>query len=120
MDTLTRVQNQIKINEIERNENKLLITDDVAIIYNRVPKTGSTSFVGVVYELCKRNKFHTLHINVTNNMHTLTLPNQVIIYIYLIIYIKKLLNIQSKIYISTRIFITYLTIMKYVIFRYNL
>ncbi|KAK0096678.1 hypothetical protein PV326_004757 [Microctonus aethiopoides] len=77
VDTLTRVQNQIKINEIERNENKLLITDDVAIIYNRVPKTGSTSFVGVVYELCKRNKFHTLHINVTNNMHTLTLPNQI-------------------------------------------
>lgn len=56
---------------------KLSELDDTIVIYNRVPKTGSTSFVGVVYDLCKSNKFHTLHLNVTNNMHTLTLANQV-------------------------------------------
>ncbi|XP_033227654.1 heparin sulfate O-sulfotransferase-like [Belonocnema kinseyi] len=57
--------------------NKALQQDDIVLMYNRVPKTGSTSFVGVVYDLCKRNKFHTLHINITNNMHTLMLVNQV-------------------------------------------
>lgn len=56
---------------------KLSELDDTIVIYNRVPKTGSTSFVGVVYDLCKSNKFHTLHLNVTNNMHTLTLANQI-------------------------------------------
>lgn len=52
--------------------------EDVVVIYNRVPKTASTSFVGLVYDLCKQNKYHVLHINVTNNMHTLTLANQVL------------------------------------------
>lgn len=77
MDTLTRIQNQMKNHGFELSKQDLPNSDDVVVIYNRVPKTGSTSFVGVVYDLCKRNKFHTLHINVTNNMHTLTLPNQV-------------------------------------------
>lgn len=56
------------------NENDL---EDVVVIYNRVPKTASTSFMGLVYDLCKQNKYHVLHINVTNNMHTLTFANQV-------------------------------------------
>lgn len=51
--------------------------EDVVVIYNRVPKTASTSFMGLVYDLCKQNKYHVLHINVTNNMHTLTFANQV-------------------------------------------
>uniref|UniRef100_A0A182JKZ9 Heparan sulfate 2-O-sulfotransferase n=1 Tax=Anopheles atroparvus TaxID=41427 RepID=A0A182JKZ9_ANOAO len=46
------------------------------IIYNRVPKTGSTSFVNLTYDLCKKNAFHVLHINITANMHVLSLPNQ--------------------------------------------
>lgn len=50
--------------------------DDVVIIYNRVPKTGSTSFVGVAYDLCKRNNFHVLHVNITGNNHVLSLSNQ--------------------------------------------
>lgn len=50
--------------------------DDLVVIYNRVPKTGSTSFVNLAYDLCKRNKFHVLHLNVTANMHVLSLPNQ--------------------------------------------
>lgn len=50
--------------------------DNVAIIYNRVPKTGSTSFVGIAYALCKKNKFRTLHVNITGNNHILSLNNQ--------------------------------------------
>ncbi|XP_063233664.1 heparan sulfate 2-O-sulfotransferase 1 [Bacillus rossius redtenbacheri] len=46
------------------------------VIYNRVPKTGSTSFVGVAYDLCKQNGFRVLHINITGNMHALSLANQ--------------------------------------------
>lgn len=77
VETLTRVQNQVK-NHGSKISKEISNTDDnIVVIYNRVPKTGSTSFVGVVYDLCKKNKFHTLHINITNNMHTLTLSNQV-------------------------------------------
>lgn len=50
--------------------------DEVTIVYNRVPKTASTSFVGVAYDLCKKNLFHVLHINVTANNHILSLNNQ--------------------------------------------
>ncbi|XP_037927436.1 heparin sulfate O-sulfotransferase-like [Teleopsis dalmanni] len=51
--------------------------NQLVVLYNRVPKTGSTSFVNIAYDLCKRNKFHVLHINVTANMHVLSLPNQI-------------------------------------------
>ncbi|XP_024946863.1 heparin sulfate O-sulfotransferase isoform X2 [Cephus cinctus] len=77
-EAITLIRNQPKSNalsaiEIHRDNH----LDDSIVIYNRVPKTGSTSFVGIAYDLCKQNKYHALHINVTNNMHTLTLPNQV-------------------------------------------
>ncbi|XP_061708114.1 heparin sulfate O-sulfotransferase [Cydia pomonella] len=50
--------------------------EDLVVIYNRVPKTGSTSFVGVAYDLCKKNHFKVLHINITANMHVMSLNNQ--------------------------------------------
>lgn len=50
---------------------------DLVVIYNRVPKTGSTSFINVAYDLCRQNSYHVLHINVTGNMHVLSLANQV-------------------------------------------
>ncbi|ALC39971.1 Hs2st [Drosophila busckii] len=53
--------------------------EQLVVLYNRVPKTGSTSFVNIAYDLCKLNKFHVLHINVTANMHVLSLPNQVML-----------------------------------------
>ncbi|KAI5633002.1 sulfotransferase family domain-containing protein [Phthorimaea operculella] len=52
------------------------VDDDLVVIYNRVPKTGSTSFVGVAYDLCKKNRFKVLHINVTANQHVLSVSNQ--------------------------------------------
>lgn len=53
-------------------------SEDIVVIYNRVPKTGSTSFVNIAYELCKKNHFKVLHINVTGNFHLLSMKNQVI------------------------------------------
>ncbi|CAH1957078.1 unnamed protein product [Acanthoscelides obtectus] len=52
-------------------------TDNLVVLYNRVPKTGSTSFVGIAYDLCKQNNFRVLHVNITANSNLLTLENQV-------------------------------------------
>lgn len=76
-DEVKELKNRVNSRVEEVKVDELQPADDVVVIYNRVPKTGSTSFVGVAYDLCKKNKYHALHINVTNNMHTLTLPNQV-------------------------------------------
>lgn len=51
--------------------------ENLVVIYNRVPKTGSTSFINLAYDLCKKNHFYVLHINITANMHILSLSNQV-------------------------------------------
>lgn len=64
----------LKFSESNKNNN---FDENLVIIYNRVPKTGSTSFINLAYDLCKKNKFHVLHINVTANMHVLSLANQV-------------------------------------------
>ena len=36
--------------------------DDMVIIYNRVPKTASTSFTNIAYDLCAKNKYHVQQI----------------------------------------------------------
>lgn len=59
------------------NDNTNSFDDNLIVIYNRVPKTGSTSFINLAYDLCKRNHFYVLHINITANMHVLSLNNQV-------------------------------------------
>ena len=51
--------------------------DDMVVIYNRVPKTGSTSFTNIAYDLCGRNGFHVLHINTSKNNPVLSLQDQV-------------------------------------------
>uniref|UniRef100_A0A803T8M0 Heparan sulfate 2-O-sulfotransferase 1 n=1 Tax=Anolis carolinensis TaxID=28377 RepID=A0A803T8M0_ANOCA len=51
--------------------------ENVVIIYNRVPKTASTSFTNIAYDLCARNKYHVLHINTTKNNPVMSLQDQV-------------------------------------------
>ncbi|KAK9510768.1 hypothetical protein O3M35_005485 [Rhynocoris fuscipes] len=61
---------------IPRKKKKIKNDDDTIIIYNRVPKTASTSFVNVAYDLCKRNGFNVLHLNVTGNLHVMSIADQ--------------------------------------------
>ncbi|KAM8874749.1 heparan sulfate 2-O-sulfotransferase 1 isoform 2-T2 [Spinachia spinachia] len=51
--------------------------DDTVVIYNRVPKTASTSFTNIAYDLCGKNGFHVLHINTTKNNPVMSLQDQV-------------------------------------------
>ncbi len=51
--------------------------DGLVVIYNRVPKTGSTSFMNVVYQLASKNKFKALYVNVTAPKRIMNLATQV-------------------------------------------
>ena len=53
------------------------------VIYNRVPKTGSTSFTGLAYALCDENHFNVLHVCTVANSHILSVQDQVHIKYYL-------------------------------------
>ena len=60
-----------------------LESDELVVIYNRVPKTGSTSFANIAYDLCTRNRFNVLHLNVTKNYHVFSVSDQVRVVLHL-------------------------------------
>ncbi|UXI21170.1 hypothetical protein NH340_JMT07113 [Sarcoptes scabiei] len=53
------------------------ISEPLMVVYNRVPKTGSTSFMGIVYDLCNENRFNVMHLNTTKNSHVISLSDQI-------------------------------------------
>jgi len=63
---------QHKGNEISGKEKR----ESPILIYNRVPKTGSTSLMNVAYELYSQNQFRVVQIRVTQYKHILTLSDQ--------------------------------------------
>ncbi|GAA6097275.1 heparan sulfate 2-O-sulfotransferase 1 [Tachysurus ichikawai] len=76
---------RFELREVEQRQNHdtvrespaLSESDDFLIIYNRVPKTGSTSFTNIAYDLCAKNRYHVLHINTTKNNPVMSLQDQV-------------------------------------------
>jgi len=72
---------------LEYHQNPVVFLEEQKplVIYNRVPKTGSTSFVNVAYDLHSHNAFRVLHVNVTGNSHLLSIYDQVsiaLLYLY--------------------------------------
>ncbi|XP_066920168.1 heparin sulfate O-sulfotransferase-like [Clytia hemisphaerica] len=50
--------------------------DQMLILYNRIPKTASTSFMNVVYQLTTVNKFTAAYVNVSSRSHRWLLQDQ--------------------------------------------
>ncbi|KAK3748617.1 hypothetical protein RRG08_048947 [Elysia crispata] len=50
--------------------------DSTVILYNRVPKTGSTSFTGVTLDLCHMNGFSAIYVFVSHEERILSLESQ--------------------------------------------
>lgn len=73
---LEHIQDKYENFHNKKEEKELAPENNLIVLYNRVPKTASTSFVGVAYDLCKRNNFRVLHVNITANSHMLSLENQ--------------------------------------------
>ncbi|XP_046576228.1 heparan sulfate 2-O-sulfotransferase 1-like isoform X2 [Haliotis rubra] len=50
--------------------------DGLVVIYNKVPKTGSTTLAGMAYELCQENRFNVIMIDTKGRSKTVFLSDQ--------------------------------------------
>jgi len=46
--------------------------ENLLVLYNRIPKTGSTSFMSVMYNLQESNRFSVAYVNVSSSSHRFT------------------------------------------------
>ena len=46
---------------------------NTVVIYNRIPKTGSTSLMQLPYELCNKHKYNVLLLNITGGPRSYTM-----------------------------------------------
>jgi len=76
------VQANARLNKIEREFDRPLDASSVksqVLIYSRIPKTGSTSFMNVAYEMLQHNNFRVVMLQIDHYKNQLTLGDQVIL-----------------------------------------
>lgn len=56
--------------------------DDTVVIYNRIPKTGSTTLAGIMYALCFVNKYFVIHVGMMDRAKTIALSDQVHLFLF--------------------------------------
>ncbi|XP_035684946.1 heparan sulfate 2-O-sulfotransferase 1-like isoform X1 [Branchiostoma floridae] len=66
----------LQVPQFRRSDDDLAKSNDQIVIYNRVPKTASTSFVGLAYDLCQRNGYNVIHLNTTRNSPIMSIQDQ--------------------------------------------
>lgn len=50
--------------------------DVSVVLYNRVPKTGSTTFLWVIHKLCYQLGYNVIQIAVSNKVHIMAASDQ--------------------------------------------
>jgi len=73
---LVSLLNIVKTEQIRTNLGDHQKQSHSVLIYNRIPKTGSTSFMNVAYELYKLNNFRVVGLHVSHFKHQLTTGDQ--------------------------------------------
>ncbi|CAK8689512.1 heparan sulfate 2-O-sulfotransferase 1-like [Clavelina lepadiformis] len=78
-DSVDNLPNENHIRSLLSPLHAMRVTDqsnEPLVVYNRVPKTGSTSFTHQVYALTKENQIYVLHVNISANSLKMALPDQ--------------------------------------------
>uniref|UniRef100_A0A0N5A646 Heparan sulfate 2-O-sulfotransferase n=1 Tax=Parastrongyloides trichosuri TaxID=131310 RepID=A0A0N5A646_PARTI len=76
---MSQVEEDKKVYYKEISKVKLLSMEyqNNIIIYNRIPKTGSTTLTNAIgYDMCKVNNFNSIHLNMTRNRYMMNVIDQ--------------------------------------------
>ena len=60
---LEMTQRPVEVTEVIVRDEKPKVPESLAVIYNRIPKTGSTAFTHVVYKLVEEHNMFVVHID---------------------------------------------------------